>query len=86
MKSATQLTGELVPYEQPVSGDTIVSATWSVDDNDGTISSDTFTSSVARMYFQADKPGRYLVTVLLELASGQNRKGQIRIDVVQALV
>lgn len=81
----TQVVGELRLYEQDVIGDTVVDATWDSDPLGPNFSNQTTQTTSASAMFSSSEPGSFLVTVLMNLASGQKVKGQARIDVLKDL-
>jgi hypothetical protein len=84
----TQLVGEAVLYSEAVLGDTIQGAVWTSDPAGLELSGEAVdtTATKASVIAGASEVDSYTLQVELQLASGQVRKGQARIDVVETLV
>lgn len=83
MLSYTQLVGEDVCYQQDVLNDTIESAVWSTDQPGPVLSGVVTTSGYSLVYMSQAIPGSFVLSVQLNLTSGQVRIGQARINVIQ---
>lgn len=82
----TQLVNEVLPYQQPIVGSTIVSAAWSAEPAGPVIAGQVDTNTTSTVTFMSAKTGSYVLSVALELASGSKPTGQIRIDVIEKKV
>lgn len=82
MTTATQVVGEKITYKQSIIRGTIVSAVWSVDSDGPALSAQADSQSFTTIQFACSVAGSYVLSVLLTLDDGQERIGQIRIDVL----
>lgn len=83
----SQAVGELIGYQQDVKNDTISSAVWSVVPDEGTTltGGSTGPTSVSKL-FGAQTPASYVLSVEMQMASGQVLIGEARIQVVAVKV
>jgi hypothetical protein len=82
MLQFTQVVGESLYYQQDVVNDTIIAAVWSVDIAGPILSGQIDAASSSKILFTQAIPGTFVLTADLELATGQTRKGQARINVI----
>lgn len=78
----TQFVGETRDYQQPISGDTIVSVVWSCDPGGTVVTTDPGTGRTATTgRLTTFKAGRMTLKVLITCESGQVVAGEARIIV-----